>query len=396
MNIEIPLVDLKAQYRPLKAEIERAWAEVLDSMQLFLGPNTRAFEQEFAEYCGVNHAIGVSDGTQALHLALRALDIGPGDEVITVANTFIATLEAICLVGAVPVFVDIDPVTYTMDIAQIESRITPRTRAILPVHLYGQCADMDPILEIARKWNLYVIEDACQAHGAEYKGRKAGSMGTLGAFSFYFSKNLGAYGEGGMVTTQDPDIARRVRILRDHGSERRYEHDSFGLNGRLDELQAAVLRIKLRCLDEWNNRRRENAAIYNTALEGCGVERPVELVGCRHVYHLYVIRTRNRDALRDHLMNKGIGTGIHYPIPCHLQPPYRKYGFGEGSLPVTEAAAREILSLPMYAELTQEQILRVAEEIRLFQEEQQEEAFAVLPAQEPVGNGHSAGLRVGD
>lgn len=366
MPDKIPLVDLYTQYKPLKDEIAQAWSEVLDSMRLFLGPNVQAFEQEFASYCGVAHAIGVSDGTNALHLALRACGVGPGDEVVTVSHTFIATVEAILLAGARPVFVDVDPRTCTMDVGQVEGKLTPRTRAILPVHLYGQCVDVDPILEIADRHGLAVIEDACQAHGSAYNGRRAGGLGTMAAFSFYFSKNLGAYGEGGMVTTNDDDLARRVRMLRDHGSEQRYHHDLIGLNGRLDELQAAVLRIKLRHLDAWNDRRRRHAALYNRALESVGVVVPFEAPCGQHVYHLYVIRTGQRDGLREWLAERDIGTGIHYPIPVHLQQACIGYGDGSGSLPVTESLVGEILSLPMYPELTETQIERVTGAVREF------------------------------
>ncbi len=372
MVASVPLVDLKAQYEPLKLEIQAAWDEALGSMRLFLGPNVQAFEKNFAAYLGVTDAIGVSDGTTALHLALRACEIGPGDEVITVSHTFIATAEAILLAGARPVFVDIDPLTFTMDPSQIEAQITPRTRAILPVHLYGQCADMDAIMEIAQRHGLVVIEDACQAHGADYKGRKAGSIGTLAAFSFYFSKNLGAYGEGGMVTTSDPDLARRVRMIRDHGSEKRYIHEMLGWNGRLDELQAAALRIKLPHLDGWNEQRRRVAASYNQALGSANQERdlslllPLEANDRRHVYHLYVIRSLDREGLRSHLSEQAIGTGIHYPLPVHLQKPFMEYGSGQGSLPVTERIVNEILSLPIYPEISQEQIDRVVFEILRF------------------------------
>ena len=363
MNNPIPLVDLRAQYDPLKEQIQAAWGEILTSMRLFLGPNVQAFEKEFAAYCGAADAIGVSDGTTALHLALRACGIGAGDEVITVSHTFIATAEAILLAGARPVFVDIDPDTYTMDVTQIEGRITPHTRAILPVHLYGQCADMDPILEIARRHGLVVIEDACQAHGATYKGRKAGSLGTLAAFSFYFSKNLGAYGEGGMVTTNDPALAHRVRMMRDHGSEKRYYHEILGWNGRLDELQAAALRVKLPHLDNWNVRRHELAAFYNQALAGSGLVTPFEKPGNRHIYHMYVIRSPQREALREHLNQQNIGTGIHYPVPIHLQHSFAEFGYQRGHLPVTEQVVDEILSLPMYPELTQVQVERVVAEV---------------------------------
>jgi dTDP-4-amino-4,6-dideoxygalactose transaminase len=366
MNNPIPLVDLKANYEPLKTEIHRAWDEVLGSMRLFLGPNVQAFENEFAAYCGVQHAIGVSDGTNAVQLALRACGIGPGDEVITVSHTFIATIEAILLVGAIPVFVDIDPLTFTMDISQVEDQITPKTRAILPVHLYGQCADMDPINEIAQRHGLFVIEDACQAHGAEYKGRKAGSLGHVAAFSFYFTKNLGAYGEGGMVTTQDAELARQVRMLRDHGSEKRYYHEYLGWNARLDELQAAALRVKLPHLDQWNEQRRQNAALYRECLGQSDIILPFEAPYNRHVYHLYVIRTPQREALRQHLNQQGIGTGIHYPVPNHLQNSLIAFGYKPGSLPVTEAVAEEILSLPMYPELQGEQIHRVANVLQDF------------------------------
>lgn len=365
----IPFVDLKAQYLPIKDEIRRAWDEVLDSMQLFLGPNVKAFEQEFAQFCGAGHAIGVSDGTDGLQLALLGCGVGSGDEVITVSHTFIATAEAILLIGATPVFVDIDPDTYTMDVTQIESRITPKTRAILPVHLYGQCADMDAINAIAQRHGLVVIEDACQAHGAVYKGRKAGSLGDAAAFSFYFSKNLGAYGEGGMVTTNNPEIAHKVRVLRDHGSEKRYYHDEIGFNGRLDELQAAVLRIKLRHLEAWNDQRRKHAAHYARSLENSQVQLPLKASGNQHVYHLFVIRSQARDELRQLLTEKGIGTGIHYPVPVHLQKACAGLGYGPGSLPVTEAITGQILSLPMYAELTEEQIAQVVAAIRSFEGE---------------------------
>lgn len=366
MSTNIPLVDLKAGYEPLKDEIQQAWTEVLSSMRLFLGPNVQSFESEFARYCNVEHAIGVSDGTNALHLALRACGVQPGDEVITVSYTFIATAEAILLAGARPVFVDIDPKTFTMDPSLIESQITPKTRVILPVHLYGQCADMDPILEIAKNHHLYVLEDACQAHGAEYKGRKAGSLGDAAAFSFYFTKNLGAYGEGGMVTTNNPEIARKVRMLRDHGSEKRYYHELLGWNARLDELQAAALRIKLHHLDRWNDQRRRNAAWYQQHLEASDIILPSEMPFNRHVYHLYVIRTSNRDALREFLNGQGIGTGIHYPVPNHLQNSFKEFACPPGSLQITETLSQEILSLPMYPELCEEQIIRVAQGIKSF------------------------------
>jgi dTDP-4-amino-4,6-dideoxygalactose transaminase len=366
MENQIPLVDLRAQYEPLKTQIRQSWEEVLDSMHLFLGPNVQAFEHEFANYCGVSDGVGVGDGTTALQLALRAAGIGPGDEVITVSNTFIATIEAIVSCGAVPVFVDVTPDTLLMDVSKIESLLTPRTRAVLPVHLYGQCADMDPILEIARRENLIVIEDACQAHGATYKGRRAGSMGHLAAFSFYFSKNLGAYGEGGMVTTSHPELARQVRLLRNHGSEIRYYHEQLGFNARLDELQAAALRIKLKHLDGWNERRRQVAEFYTQALSDMDLDMPFEAPEGCHVYHLFVVKTKQRDALSQYLNRNGIGTGVHYPVPIHLQKASTSFGLGPGSLPVTEEAAEQILSLPMYPELSEAQLERVVSEIRSF------------------------------
>ena len=362
----IPLVDLKAQFLPLKDQVFPAWEEALTGMRLFLGPNVQAFEREFAAYCGVEHTIGVSDGTNALHLALRAAGIGPGDEVITVSHTFIATAEAILLAGAAPVFVDIDPVTLLMDVSQVESRVTPRTRALLPVHLYGQCVDMDPLLALAQKHRLVVIEDACQAHGAQYKGHMAGSLGDMAAFSFYFTKNLGAYGEGGMVVTRDAELAHRLRMLRDHGSEKRYYHELLGWNGRLDELQAAVLRIKLPHLEAWNDLRQRHAQSYQEVLAGLDLLLPYEAAGNRHVYHLYVIRTPHREALRSWLSEKGIGTGIHYPVPIHMQKSCAHLGYGPGSLPVTEAVVDQILSLPMYPELSRSQVERVGLAVREF------------------------------
>ncbi|MGQ9725207.1 MAG: DegT/DnrJ/EryC1/StrS family aminotransferase, partial [Tepidimonas sp.] len=359
--MEIPLVDLKAQYAPLEAQIAAGMAEALASMRLFLGPNTQALEAEFAAYCEVGHAIGVSDGTAALELALLACDVGPGDEVVTAAHTFIATAEAIALVGARPVFVDIDPATCTIAVGEIEQHIGPRTRAIIPVHLYGQPADMDSIMAVAEKRGLWVIEDACQAHGARYKGRRAGSLGHMAAFSFYYSKNLGAYGEGGMVTTNDQGLAERVRMLRDHGSRQRYHHEMIGRNARLDELQAAVLRVKLPHLDTWNARRRAAAAHYNALLRGLpGIQTPQAAGYAEHVYHLYVLRCAQRDALQQHLRERGVSTGIHYPVPCHLQPAFAHLGYREGDLPETERAAREVLSLPMYPELSTEQRQYVA------------------------------------
>jgi dTDP-4-amino-4,6-dideoxygalactose transaminase len=362
----IPLVNLRKQYAPLKDEIITGIAHVFEGMQLFLGENVQALEKEFAQFCGANYGVGVSDGTAALQVILRAMDIGPGDEVITVSHTFIATVEAICLVGAVPVFVDIDPATYLMDVTQVESRITSNTKAILPVHLYGQLVDMDPLLKLASKYHLRVIEDACQAHGAEYHGRKAGSIGDAAAFSFYYSKNLGAYGEGGFITTNDAELYRRVRMIRDHGSERRYYHDMIGMNARLDEIQAVVLRAKQPHLTEWNHLRRAHASLYNQLLRNSPVIIPVEQVGNSHIYHLYVIRAPQRDELQGWLKERGIFTGIHYPVPNHLQPALNFLGYKQGDFPVTEKVVSEIISLPMFAELTDEEIQTVADSVRAF------------------------------
>lgn len=382
MTETIPLVDLRAQYQPLREEILNAIDSVLDGMQLFLGRNVQAFEAEFAEYCGVRYAVGVGSGTEALHLALLACGIGVGDEVITVSHTFVATVEAIYLTGATPILLDIDPDTYTMDVSQIEDRLTSRTRAIIPVHLYGQAADMDPILTIAERNRLIVVEDASQAHGAEYKGKRTGSMGDVGCFSFYFSKNLGAYGEAGMCVTNQPEIARRLRMLRDHGSGEKYHHSIMGVNARLDEVQAAVLRVKLSRLDEWNEARRRNAKSYNESLGDSPVVTPSEAPYGKHVYHLYVIRTAYRDRLQTYLRERGIATGIHYPVPVHLQRAWQTAGCRTESLPVTERYVGEILSLPMYPELTAESIQRVADAMREFQSEHGSEQVV---SQEGVG-----------
>lgn len=365
--MNIPLVDLKAQYQPLKTDILQRIEGILDGMRLFLGPNVQAFEQELAAFQQVQHAIGVSDGTAALQLALMACGIGSGDEVITVSHTFIATAEAVSLVGARLVFVDIDPATYTMDVAQIEDKITSRTRAIVPIHLYGQSADMDPIMEIAERHGLWVIEDACQAHGARYKGRMTGGLGHIAAYSFYYSKNLGAYGEAGMVTTNDNELANKVRLLRDHGSPVRYHHDWVGLNGRLDEIQAAVLRVKLPHLEGWNEQRRAHAAHYQELLADLeGVVVPETADYADHVYYLYVVRAPIRDRLKDFLHDQGVGAGIHFPIPCHLQPAFQDLGYAQGTLPVTEQITGEILSLPMYPELTAEQRVYVVNAMKAF------------------------------
>ncbi|MGI9146848.1 MAG: DegT/DnrJ/EryC1/StrS family aminotransferase [Chloroflexota bacterium] len=358
--MRVPLVDLAAQFQPIKHEVMRAIEDVLGDMHLFLGPNTHAFEEEFAAYCGVPFCVAVANGTDALHLALRAAGVGQGDEVITVAHTFFATTEAIVMAGATPVYVDIDPRTFTMDVSQIEARITPRTKAIMPVHLYGQMADMDPIMDIAARYDLVVVEDAAQAHGAEYTGRRAGSIGQLGAFSFYYSKNLGAYGESGAVVTSDPELARRLRLYRDHGSEQRYHHLEFGFNSRMDEIQAAVLRIKLRHLESWNVQRRQHAAVYDRLLANTNVALPATAPGRTHIYYVYVVRSADRDGLQQALAEHDIGTAIHFPIPNHLQAASRRLGYHETDLPHTEQAAREVLSIPMYPELTGDQLEWIA------------------------------------
>jgi len=364
--MDIQFVDLRKQYAPLKNEILKGIEEVLDSMQLFLGKNVQQLEKDFAQFCETAYGIGVGDGTAALHIILRALEIGPGDEVITVSHTFIATAEAIILTGATPVFVDIDPYTYLMDVNQIEEKITPLTKAILPVHLYGQTVDMDPILDIAARHGLRVIEDACQAHGALYKGRKAGSLGDAAAFSFYYSKNLGAYGEGGFISTNDEDLAVKVRKIRDHGSGEKYHHDMIGFNSRLDEIQAVILRAKLPHLAEWGQMRREHANLYNELLSELPIGIPKELPENTPVYHLYVIQTPQRDELQAFLKDKGVNTGIHYPIPIHQQKAFRALGYKEGHLPITERITPQILSLPMFAELSVQEIKYVSDSIKDF------------------------------
>jgi dTDP-4-amino-4,6-dideoxygalactose transaminase len=356
----IPLVDLAAQHRAIKDEVASAIARVLDSGQFVLGDEVAAFEEEFAAFCDARYAVALNTGTSALHVALLAAGVGPGDEVITAPNTFIATCAAISYTGARPVFVDVRPDTYTLDVAGLEGAITPRTRAIIPVHLYGQPADLDPISEVARRHGLAVIEDACQAHGARYKGRRVGAIGLAGCFSFYPSKNLGACGEGGALVTNDEAVAVAARRLRDHGQSRRYHHDVVGYNYRLDALQAAILRVKLRYLDQWTAARRQHAARYTELLASTGVAGPVEAAYAHAVYHLYVVQAAEREALREHLARNGIATGIHYPVPCHLQPAYANLGYQRGDFPETERAAATILSLPMYPELTEEQVTHIA------------------------------------
>jgi len=360
----VPFVDLKAQYRSIKTEVDAAIASVLESGQFVLGDEVTAFEEEFATYCNVRFGIALNSGTSALHLALLAAGIGPGDEVITVPFTFVATIAAIRYTGARPVFVDINPASYTMNVDRIEDVITKQTKAILPVHLYGQPADLDPILAIAERHGLVVIEDAAQAHGAEYNGRRVGGIGDLGCFSFYPGKNLGAYGEGGMVTTNNRDYANIIRMLRDWGQERKYEHLLRGYNYRMDGLQGAVLRVKLRHLEAWTEARRQNAARYNQLLADNGIQIPHQMVYARHVYHIYAIRTSEREALQQSLSTQGIQTGIHYPVPVHLQPAYGDLGYGLEQFPETELAAKQVLSLPMYAEMSHDSISMVASRTR--------------------------------
>ena len=361
MSGAVPFVDLRAQHRAIQAEVTAAMAAVMERADFVLGEDVEAFESEFAAHCGVRHAVGTDSGLSALELGIRALGIGPGDEVVTPANSFIASSTAITFAGATPVWVDVDPLTSNIDPEAARAAITPRTRAIMAVHLYGQPADMDAIAAIARAHGLRVIEDACQAHGARYRGRRAGSLGDFAAFSFYPAKNLGACGDGGLLTTDDGELAERVRVLRNYGQRRKYEHVAIGGNRRLDTLQAAVLRVKLRRLDAWNEARRRHAAAYARLLAGTGLTLPTTRADVEPVHHLYVVQAPDRDRLLGLLQERGVGAGLHYPVPIHLQEAYRDRGLGPGAFPVTEAAAARVLSLPMFPELTGAQIERVAE-----------------------------------
>jgi len=366
---DIPLVDLKSQYATIRDEVRRAIDEVLESMQLTIGPNVRAFDREWADYCGTAHSIGVGSGTDALQLAIRACGVSSGDEVITVSHTFFATVEAIVYANARPILVDVEERSMLMDIGSVASRITPRTKAIIPVHLYGRTVDLKPLRQLAQDRGITIIEDAAQAHGALLDdGKKAGTGGRVNCFSFYCSKNLGAYGEAGSITTNDEKLADDLRALREHGQSTRYYHPIVGYNARLDEIQAAILRIKLRHLDEWNARRQAIAAQYNQLLAGGEIITPeIPRVG-RHVFYCYAIRVPGgrRDALRAFLTERGIGTQIHYPVPIHMQEAAQFLGYRKGDLPVTEKVAAEVLSLPMYAELTDAQIDRVAARVNEF------------------------------
>jgi dTDP-4-amino-4,6-dideoxygalactose transaminase len=357
----IPIVDLKAQYHSIKADIDAAVGRVLESAQFILGEEVAAFEREFAQSCGASEAIGLNSGTSALHLALLAAGVGAGDEVITVPFTFVASVAAIQYAGARPVLVDIEPKTFTIDPSRIEQAITPTTKAIIPVHLYGQTADMAPIVEIARARGIAVVEDAAQAHLAEYRGRRAGVLGDLATFSFYPGKNLGAYGEGGAVVTNNPEYASQVRLMRSWGEKRRYEHSIKGFNYRMEGMQGAILRVKLRHLEAWTEARRRHAASYDRLLAGSGLALPYARPDSRHVYHCYTIRTPRRDEVRAQLDARGIQTGVHYPVPVHLQPAYADLGYRRGDFPVAETVATDVLSLPVYPELREDQIAAVAE-----------------------------------
>ncbi len=358
--MSVPFVDLKSQYLSIKPEVDAAIQHILDNTQFVLGAEVAAFEKEFAEYCGAKHCMGVNNGTSALHLAMLAADIGAGDEVITTPFTFVASVAAIWYSGAKPVFVDIDPATYLIDPAKIEAAITPKTKAILPVHLYGQSCDMDAIMAIAKKHNLIVIEDACQAHGSEWNGKRVGGIGDMAAFSFYPGKNLGAYGEGGATTTNNDEYARKIRMLRDWGAEKKYMHVLKGYNMRLEGMQGAILRVKLKYLEKWTEARREAAKRYDTLFAGTGVATPFVQDKSRHVYHIYSTRTTKRQEWQDAMAAKGIQSGIHYPIAIHNLPAYEDLGYKNGDFPHAEQAAAEQLSLPMYPELTAEMQAEVA------------------------------------
>jgi dTDP-4-amino-4,6-dideoxygalactose transaminase len=355
----VPFLDLKAQYKGIRKEVLRALREVAESATYVLGPRVAEFEAAFAAYAGARHCVGVNTGTSALHLALIGAGVGPGDEVITVPMTFIATSWAVSYTGATPVFVDVDPVTYTMDPEQVERRITPRTKALLPVHLYGQPADLGPLLEIGRRHGIPVVEDAAQAHGAKYQGTGAGTLGLCGCYSFYPGKNLGAYGEGGAVVTDDDRIASRLRALRDHAQSQRYHHDEVGYNYRMDAFQGAVLGIKLRHLEAWTEARRRLADRYQERLAGLPPQLPAVAPGRRHVWHLFVVLHPERDRLRRELEARGIPTGLHYPVPVHLQKAYAHLGHREGDFPVAERIARECLTLPLFPEMTEAQQDRI-------------------------------------
>jgi dTDP-4-amino-4,6-dideoxygalactose transaminase len=363
--MNIPFLDLKAHHRPISEQLDSAIAEVIDSAAFAGGPFVAAFERDFAAYCGAGFAAGVGSGTDALWLTLLALGVGPGDEVITVPNTFMATAEAISFCGARPVFVDCDERTYTLDPNQLERAITPRTKAIIPVHLFGQTADMDAILEIGRRLGIPVVEDACQAHGALHRGKKAGTLGVAGCFSFYPGKNLGAFGEAGAVVTNDRELSAKITVLRDHGQARKYFHSLIGWNARMDGIQGAVLRVKLKLLDVANSRRRAHARLYDELLGDTEeIATPFVAPHRQHVYHIYAVRVKHRDRMLQEMAAKGIGCAIHYPIPVHLQEAYRCLGYGKGSFPVAERCAEEFLSLPMYPELTSDQIRTAAEQLR--------------------------------
>jgi dTDP-4-amino-4,6-dideoxygalactose transaminase len=365
MQIKVPFLDLKAHHLPMMNEINLAIQAVIESSAFAGGPFVAAFEEDFAAYCDVPYALGVGNGTEALWLSLLACGVGVGDEVITVPSTFMATAEAITYCGARPVFVDVDERTYTMNPVALRGVLTPNTKAIIPVHLFGQPADMDPIVEFAREHGLYVIEDACQAHGAEYKGRRVGTHGDTACFSFYPGKNLGAFGEAGAIVTGNADFQEKIRILRDHGQVRKYFHSMVGWNCRMDGIQAAVLRIKLRHLEAGNQRRRAHAAHYDAALSGIeGIITPAHAVGVRHVYHVYAIRVKGRDEVMSLLADQGVSTGIHYPVPVHLQEAYRSLGYQRGAFPIAERCADEFLSLPMYPELTEAQLETVVEGVK--------------------------------
>jgi dTDP-4-amino-4,6-dideoxygalactose transaminase len=364
--MKVNFVDLKAQYQTIKPEIDKAIENVISNTAFILGKAVAEFEEQFAGYCGVKHCVGINSGTSALIMALKALDVGEGDEVITTPNTFIATAEAISFAGATPVFVDIEDRSYNLDPAKLEKAITRKTKAVIPVHLYGQPADMDPILKIAEKKRVAVIEDSAQAHGAEYKGKKTGALAEVACFSFYPGKNLGAYGEGGAITTNDEEIAQKARMLRDHGSPKKFYHEFIGNNCRLEGIQGAVLSVKLKHLDKWNDGRRKNADLYRKYLEGSGVGVPEEMPYAKHVYHVFCVRVKDREKLIDFLKEKGVFTNIHYPIPIHLQKAYQFLGYKKGDFPVTEGCMDDILSMPMFAELTEEEIKYTAECIKEF------------------------------